>query len=37
MMGAPGIEPLPDDINEQFIQSSYAIATSHLKQVVSYV
>jgi hypothetical protein len=37
MMEAPWIELLPDDIDEQFIESSYTITTSHLKQVVSYV
>lgn len=37
MMEAPRIKPLLDDINELFIQSSYAIATLYLKQVVSYV
>ncbi len=37
MMEAPGVWPLPDDVDKQFVQSSYIIATDFLKKVVSYV
>jgi hypothetical protein len=37
MMEAPGIQPLPNEVDEEFVQGSYTIATENLKQVVSYV
>ena len=37
MMEAPGIQPLPNEVDEEFVQGSYTIATEYLKQVVSYV
>ena len=36
-MEAPVVWPLPDDVDEKFVQSSYIIATDFLKKVVSYV
>ena len=37
VMEAPDIHPIPNDVNEEFVQSSYAIATEYLKQIVSYI
>ena len=36
-MEAHIILPVPDDVNEEFVQSSYAIATEYLKQTVLYI
>ena len=37
MMEAPGVKPIPDEVDEEFVQSTYTTATEYLKQVVSYV
>ncbi len=37
MMEGPGVKPIQDDVDENIIQSSYAIATEYLKQSVSYI
>ncbi len=37
MIDAPGVKPIPDDVDETFVQSSFTIATEYLKSTLSYI
>jgi hypothetical protein len=37
MMEATGVKPIPDDVDEDFVQGSYVIATEYLKKSVLYI
>ena len=36
-MEALGVQPIPHDVNEEFVLRSYAMATEYLRQKVSYI